>query len=273
MLKEDAIAACRYLLKPVIRFLLKNGVTWSEFSELSKDSYVAVARDDYGIQGRPTNNSRVAMLTGLSRREVARVRDLLLDDSDRTQQIKGNRISQILTGWHTDPEFSDNGRPKDLQQTGPAGSMPALLKRYAGDLPHSAIRKEMQHRGLIEELDGNAVRVLKRDYVFAQVDPEIVRQMGVALHDHAATLEHNLDSEQKSGPRFEAMADNHRLSPRAYKAFCRLVETQGLEFLQDIDNWLSENELEADMDTEDPTVRMGVGVYLIYDDIERGIVK
>ena len=45
----------------------------------AQEVYVDVARADYGIDGRPTNNSRVAMLTGLSRREVARVRDMLLD--------------------------------------------------------------------------------------------------------------------------------------------------------------------------------------------------
>ena len=77
--KEHVIRSCRYLLLPVVRFLLKHGVTWSEFGELSKEAYVQVARDDYGIQGRPTNNSRVAMMTGLSRREVAKVRDRLLD--------------------------------------------------------------------------------------------------------------------------------------------------------------------------------------------------
>jgi len=257
----------------VIRFLLKNGVTWSEFSELSKDTYVSIARDDYGIQGRPTNNSRVAMLTGLSRREVARVRDQLLDGSERSQQLQGNRISQILTGWHMDSEFADKGRPNDLLQTGPTGSLAALLKRYAGDLPHGAIRKELQQRELIEELDDGRLRVLKRDYVFSKIDPEIVRQMGVALHDHAATLEHNLDNEQISEPRFEAMADNHSLSPRTYKAFCQIVETRGLDFLQEIDNWLSENELETDSDAENATVRMGVGVYLIYDESEQGMVK
>ena len=45
-------------------FLLKHGITWNEFGEISKEAYVKAARDDYGIQGRPTNNSRVAMMTG-----------------------------------------------------------------------------------------------------------------------------------------------------------------------------------------------------------------
>ncbi len=273
--KEHVIRSCHYLLLPVVRFLLKHGVTWNEFGEISKGAYVRVARDDYGIDGRPTNNSRVAMLTGLSRREVARVRDRLLEGTEPAANLQGNQISRVLTGWHVDKEFTDEtGQPKDLQPTGPTGSFSVLLKRYAGDLPHGAIRKEMQQRGLIEKLDNGRIRVLKRDYVYSELDPEIVRLLGLALHDHAATLEHNLDPQRPSPRRFEAIANNDRITPRAFNAFQKLVESRGLEFLEDIDAWLSEHEIEPREDNDAETVRLGVGVYLIYDDSERqGLVQ
>jgi len=257
-----------------VRFLLKHGITWSEFGEISKEAFVQVARDDYGIEGRPTNNSRVAMLTGLSRREVARVRDQLLDGNEAGADLKGNQISRVVTGWYVDVEFTDEqGQPKDLPTTGPTGSLSALLKRYAGDLPHGAIRKEMQQRGLIEELESGAIRILRRDYVYSELDPEIVRLLGAALHDHGATLEHNLDTERPSARRFEGYASNDRVTPRAFNAFQKLVETRGLDFLEGIDAWLSENELEPREDTNADTVRLGVGVYLIYDDCEQGLVQ
>ena len=265
--KEHVIRSCRYLLLPVVRFLLKNGVTWNEFGELSKEAYVQVAREDYGIERRPTNNSRVAMLTGLSRREVARVRDGLLEGKQHAPESQGNRISRVLTGWHVDSEFTDdNGQPIDLPPTGARGSLSALLKKYAGDLPHGAIRKEMQQRGLIEELNGGEFRVVRRDFVYSELDTEIIRQMGIALHDHASTLQHNLDADRQSGRRFEAIASNDTVTPRAVNAFCRLVESRGLEFLENIDSWLTENEIEHGGDTSAETIRLGVGVYLIYDD-------
>jgi len=232
---------------------------------------VDVARQDYGIDGRPTNNSRVAMLTGLSRREVARVRDSL-DTGDLTNDQagdrEGNRIARILTGWHVDPEFTDaEGRPKDLLATGQSESLPSLLKRYAGDLPHGAIRKEMAHRGLIQELDNGRVRVLKRDVVYTSLDPEMVRQLGVALHDHAATLEHNLNEERELPPRFEGIADNAVVAASAANEFEKYVEGRGLEFLQEIDAWLASHEVDDPADTTTRKIRLGVGVYLIHDEI------
>jgi hypothetical protein len=273
-IKEHVIKTCRHLLLPVVRFVLRHGVTVSEFEELTKDAYVQVAREDYGIDGRPTNNARVALLTGLSRREVAKIRDRLLDGALITDESQGNRISQILTGWHVDPEFSDeNGQPKVLPATGSQGSLSSLLKRYAGDLPHGAIRKEMEQRSLIQEQTDGSFRALKRDYVFSDLDPETITRMGVALHDHAATLEHNLNEDRPSAPRFEAMADNVSIKPSTYKAFQRLVEERGLSFLEEMDGWLSKNEIETSMDTAAHKVRLGVGVYLIYDESKKGSVS
>jgi len=268
MQKDQIFRACRHFLKPIIRFLLRNRVTWDEFSELSKDIFVDVAREDYGIQQRPTNNSRVAMMTGLSRREVARIRDRLLESSEDPVGRRGNRISQVLSGWQVDNEFTDDtGHPKDLPATGPTGSLSALLKRYAGDLPHSALKKEMLQEGLIEERTNGELRVLKRDYTYQSLDPEIVNQMSVSLHDHAATLDHNLNGERKTLPRFEGIADNIHISSRSAKTFMKLVETRGMDFLDEMDGWLSEHEFDESKSASGREVRLGVGVYLIYDEI------
>jgi hypothetical protein len=268
LFKKHVIESCQYLLRPIVRFLLRHGVTWREFSEFSKETYVDVARQAYGIDGRPTNNSRVAMLTGLSRREVSRVRDSILDEDASGASRGGNRMAQILTGWHADPEFvGEDGQPKDLQMTGPSGSLSSLLKRYAGDLPHGAIRKEMRQRGLLKELDNGAVRVLKRDVVYTDLDPEMVRQMGVALHDHAATLDHNLNDERETTPRFEGLADNISVSANAVTAFQDYLEERGLDFLQEVDSWLSNHEVDDPEDTSQRKIRLGVGVYLIHNEI------
>ena len=98
--------SCRHFLRPIVRFLLRQGILWQDFAELAKETFVEIARAEYGIDGRPTNNSRVAMLTGLSRREVARVRDVLLETGPQDEERSGNRMARILTGWYTDPEFT-----------------------------------------------------------------------------------------------------------------------------------------------------------------------
>jgi len=51
---RQVLAATRQWLKPVIFILLKCGVTWREFSELSKSVYVEIATRRFGNEaGRP----------------------------------------------------------------------------------------------------------------------------------------------------------------------------------------------------------------------------
>ena len=69
-LKQAAFASLRLCMRPIARLLLRCGVTWKELAELCKVVYVEAATADYGKHGRPANSSRVAILTGLSRREL-----------------------------------------------------------------------------------------------------------------------------------------------------------------------------------------------------------
>ena len=229
-----------------------------------------VARSDYGIQGRPTNTARVAMMTGLSRREVSRVRDILLGQEPK-QISSASQIAQILTGWHVDSEFCDGtGAPLPLEPTGDGLSLVRLFKRYAGDLPHSALRKELINLGLMAKTSDGRFVAKSRHYVRKKFDPDIVKYMGIALHEHGATLAHNINEERKGPPRFERMASNTNVSSKNAKAFQQLIEKRGEEFLEEIDAWLSNHEVKPNTKKPHNPINLGVGVYLFQRDDRQG---
>lgn len=263
MIKQQVINACRIMLGPVVRILLRNGVSWREFAELSKQTYVDVARRDYGVQGRPTNLARVAMMTGLSRREVTRIRNVIEGESAEPAS-ESNRISAVLAGWHLDPDFQDgDGMPATLAETGER-SVASLLTRYAGDLPHGAFVKELLQLGLVEK-GNDGYNVLSRDYVRSAADPDLLNQAAVALRDHGATLAFNVDASRDVGPRFERMATSRRFDPDQLAEFHQIVEQRGSAFLEEIDAWLTKHSLPAD-EAPGKTVRAGLGMYLIQDE-------
>lgn len=267
-LKVALLKSCRHLLAPVVRMLLRGGVTWAEFAELGKEVYVKVARQDYGLQGRPTNASRVAMLTGLSRREVGRVRGVLEGDAPR-EQAPLDRLSHVLTGWHTDPDFvADDGTPKLLSADGGSDSIAALLQRYAGDMPHGAVQKELETLGLVVR-NGDRFRVTARSYVRSAGDKDRIRQAGVALHDHATTVVHNIDADRLEPARFERMATTTALPVEQMRAFNTFAAERGQALLEEIDEWLTEHSMEhsdAPDAADGKALRCGVGVYLIQDE-------
>jgi hypothetical protein len=267
MARDFALQAFRRLLRPLVRVLLRNGVTWQEYTQLGKEVFVEVASDDYGIAGRPTNTARVALMTGLSRREVTRVKVLLAAGENRGD-APSNRISQILTAWHIDPEFlAGDARPALLPLEGAGPSIATLLGRYAGDMPHGAVVKELTQLALIEKTR-RGFRVKARDYIRNAADPDLMRQAGIALHDHAATIAHNVDAGRTESARFERMATSDRLPRQQVRAFREFLASEGQAFLERIDAWLSAHSTGsgASQSARHKPVRTGVGVYLIHDD-------
>ncbi len=269
MAQQPIKSACHHLLRPVVRMLLRSGITWKDFAELSKAVFVEVAGEDYGIRGRPTNASRVALMTGLSRREVARVRKLSAAQQADAAGAPQGRLSQVLSGWHQDPDFLDaHGKPRDLAPDGPGASMAELLDRYGGDLPPGAILKEMKSVKLIEETCEGRLRVLSRTYLRSPVDPDIIRQAGVTLHDHGQTVAHNVNGSRCEPARFDRMVSNANVPGSLVPAFSRLVEERGQAFLELLDDWLSEHELPAEHNSSDSPHRMGVGMFLFEEPTE-----
>lgn len=270
--KQLILSAARTMIRPVVRVLIHNGVTYSEFCKLAKSQFVEVCANDFGLQGRPTNMSRIATMTGIDRKEVKRVKDALENaDPVADNQQAQDRLTRILSAWHQDATFlTADGAPQDLPaETGAGGvCFPQLVKMYGGDIPVSTILKELISSGCVERLASGELRVLKRFYVPANNNPESLLRASSVSSEILNTMFHNLyvvGKEKRARPRFERRASNNAIPVKHAQAFERFVEQEGQAFLERVDQWLTEHECapeEREGLTED-LVRMGVGTYMI----------
>jgi hypothetical protein len=262
--ERPIVTACRLWLRPVARWLLRSGVTWKEFAELSREIFVDTATEEFGLRGRPTNVSRVALLTGLARREVRRIRAASRGPAAAGAEESLNHASRVLSGWHLDADFLEaDGRPRVLPAQGPAPSFEVLLRRYAGDIPVTALVKELVKSGSIEKLASGEYKVLRRYYMPRPMDGHAVERSGSVLADMAATVEHNLSRGEREPARFEGRAQNRQIDPRHLPAFRAFVEREAQGLLERVDDWLATHE--ADPSDGAATLRLGVGVYAIHD--------
>jgi hypothetical protein len=62
-IQQQVLGAFLIVLRPIARIFLRFGIGFREFAEISKAAFVDVASTDFGIRGRPTNISRVAVMT------------------------------------------------------------------------------------------------------------------------------------------------------------------------------------------------------------------
>ena len=62
------------LLRPLVRLLIKSGVTFPALCDLLRELYVNVAEYDFALPDKSQTDSRVSLLTGIHRKEVRRLR-------------------------------------------------------------------------------------------------------------------------------------------------------------------------------------------------------
>lgn len=265
--KARILAACGHALEPLIRLLLKSGITWRELAELTKEKFVQVATQEFGIKGRPTNASRVAILTGLDRREVRKLRIAAQKAVPGTVGYV-SKPTLLLGGWHHDFDFlNPDGTPRDLAREGEGATFDELVRRYAPGIPPVALIKELKSAGAVIEVNGR-LRALKRVYLPKQLDAAQVRLWGSILHDIGVTLEHNLTHSGTMPARFERRALSVQVDGRSIPAFREFLEREGQQFLERIDDWLSTHEIDEAKDSADKGrgVRLGAGIYHIEDE-------
>ena len=230
---------------------------------MARAVFVSVATEEFGVRGRPTNVSRVALLTGLSRRDVRRARTADADSEERSSEESLNHASRVLSGWHLDAEFLDTrGRPRELPEDGAGPSFRSLLRRYAGDIPTTALVKELLRSESIERLDSGSYRVLRRYYMPRALDGEAIERAGHVLSDLATTVEFNLSRRPAAPSRFEGRAQDGRVDARQLPAFRAFLEREAEGFLERVDEWLSAHEVDP-ADRAAVALRVGAGVYAI----------
>lgn len=254
----------RMMLRPVASLVLNCGMTWKEFADLSKSTFVERATEEFGIRGRPTNVSRVSILTGISRKEVKRQRDLL---SGQTPAARGKTTdaTRVLSAWHNEKSYTDGqGVPLVLAQSGPVPSFESLCAKYGGDIPATTMLKELLNTGAIERTEDDRLKVILRYFLPAIHDEEILRFAVARICDLTDTVNNNVFPGKDKTPRFGGAADNDHIPASAIPDFKEFVDDRAQAFLEEIDGWLSKNAV--DKDTKDSElVRLGVGVFAIED--------
>ena len=126
-IQDALLSALEAILRPIVKLLLQSGISYSEFASVAKSVFVQVATDEYTKRGRPANFSQVSAMTGISRKEVSRIRKGI-SKQRWTPNMEASPVNTILHEWHFDPDFSDGaGTAKPLPFEGPVEFLDARI--------------------------------------------------------------------------------------------------------------------------------------------------
>lgn len=271
-IKLRLLAAFRHLMTPLVRILLRNGIAFNDFAEVIKEVYAKVCAQELAVPGRRMSHSRVAIITGLTRKEVAKI----FSDEDRLRKAldsNANRVARVLQGWHNDPDFmGPYGMPRDLfMDTDPSGAMTfaELVRRYSGDMPPRAMLDELLRVSAAIELEGKEpIRVLQRTYIPEALAPETIEVFARGVRRYIDTIDHNLRAKDPADKRFERWVfPDDGINEEAWDEFRAMVRDRLEELIRELDTKFSWYDRPKTSKGE-KVISVGVGLYVYRDDPE-----
>ncbi len=263
-IKRNLLEAYRRLFRPLVTVLLRNGVSFSEFASVSREVFIEESIRDSWRRETNCSIARVAVQTGLSRREVEDVLKSWSDESANSDKSRAVRIGRILTGWSTDPRYvGPYGYPLDvpLESTDPnkTQSFLELVRKYAGNASPDAMLDELIRVGAVAKTESGLLRLENRAYIPEALTDASLNRLSSVVSNVIQTLDHNMQARSEEDGLFErTVTANHGLGSRQLAGLDAFLRERGPEFLEALDAWMSAHPPSAD----EERVNVGVGVYM-----------
>ena len=274
-LRENLKEAYRRLFSPLIRILIRNGVTASETTDLVRRAFVdAAASEEFRLRGRRTSDTRIAILTGLSRKEVHKLRS---EPGEAESGTNLSRIGRLIAAWNQDPDFTGPyglplAIPFEEKPGSDAPSFKELVRRHSGDMAPRAMLDELLRIDLAHIDEDGLIRNSGRSYIPSKLDPAAIERLGKTVGRLANTLDFNNQVDDPSAGRYEReVITDIGLTEGQYRQFNMYLRAKCQQLLETIDNWLAtqEGRLSAYSESERlPKKRLmtGIGVFHFLDE-------
>jgi hypothetical protein len=255
------------LLRPLVRILLRNGLPYGAFADIAKQAYVDVATKEFGLPGRKQTHSRVAILTGLTRKEILRL-SRLPEPLDDVGERDYNRAARVVSGWLSDKRYCDErGEPVPLS---PEGSFAELVRAHSGDMPPRAVMDELLRVGAIRWNEQQQLELCAKAYVPQTGEREKLTILGVAASDLLTTIDHNLRSSGKDS-RLQLSVAYDNLPVEIIEELRALSNEQAMLMLRRLDQYLAQHDRDRNPDANGTgRMRAGVGIYYFQESVQEG---
>lgn len=179
------------MLAPLVRALIRQGITYPQFAASLKLVFLEVARQELRAGNQRETDSAVSVLSGVHRKEVRAVGVTAAPQMSPALTL----ASQIFTRWVTDPLYRDKrNKPRDLPRSGSKKSFDALAISVSTDVHPRTVLEELVRLGVVT-MKGELVHLNARAFVPKQGFKETAALFSHNFADHLAAGAHNLISQ------------------------------------------------------------------------------
>lgn len=260
--------AIRRLLRPLIKIALQLGLPFQVFAEDVKKVFIEVAEDEFALSKRKQSAARVAIVTGISRKEISRFYKQMKNiGEEETPSV--NRSVRVISAWLNDPEFLDSsGNPRQLPIDGDGPSFTSLVRKASGDMLVRAMLDELVRVGSVD-IENKQVRLINRSYIPSKSDAEKFRILGGDVAKLIETISHNIEPQQAT-PFFQRKVYYDNLPAEALQEIQNLCREHGQQLLELLDKKIQTYDRDVNANAKGSgQYTAGMGIYYFENESEK----
>ncbi len=256
------------ILRPLVRMLLKRGVSYGTFADVAKWVFADVAKKEFEIPGKKISDSRVSVITGLTRHEIKKLLATTSQEEFKIEE-RHHRATSIINGWRFNKKYHDkNGVPAELPMKGSENSFESLVKEYGGDITFRSILDELVRSDSLELLADSKIRLKRKRFLPNANEEQILSILGEDVSALIKTIDHNIENPGKKD--FLQLNASSQYLAKANMPFIQYeMKKKGITFLQELDAWLMTQEVEPKNRNTEEHYSGGLGIYY-FEDTDRG---
>jgi hypothetical protein len=258
---DALLAPLRRLLRPLVRLLIRCGVTFPAAADLLRALYVDVAVEELGSGNR--SDSRMSLLTGVHRKEIRRQRS---QPPSSAPPPLVTRNGLLIATWLGARDYTDAaGMPLPLPRTAADGpSFERLVTSITQDVRPRAVLDDWLSRGIVAIDPDDRIRLLASAFLPQAGQDEQLFYFSRNLHDHVAAAAANVLA-PGAAPFLDRSVHYDRLTPAAAAELERVAREAAQVVLLEV-NRRAMALAEADAPPGTPTRRVNFGIYLFAAD-------
>jgi len=262
--KSLLIRAIRSILRPLVRQLIAHGLTFPVFNRLAKEVYIDVGTREFGLPFKKQTDSRVALVTGITRKEIGQLRRGQAKPLVETVLLDYGLASRVIGRWVAKEKYlTGDGTPRELiyETTSNEPSFVRLVDEIGGDIPPRAVLDELIRVGAVALTPEGNVQLLERGYIPARGTEEKLAILGVDASELIGAITHNIDHPDEE-PFLQRKVWYDNIGADALSELRHQVRGTGTEFVQTINNVIAS--YDRDRDPQAPggaRKRVVLGVY------------
>lgn len=137
-----------WITRPLVKYCLRHSHGIRDVIAALKINFVEIAEQEINRSGVRSNASRISVLTGVHRTDVAQI----LKQRELPQTEKGSIIIRVMGQWRHDKRFSlRQGKPRILTHEGPDSEFHALVTAVTKNIHPAAVLRELERSGFVRK--------------------------------------------------------------------------------------------------------------------------